>query len=225
HPIFLRGKKQPPLRSAPRLARRSCNFTLGLPKEFFCDTVSHDVYLAFDEALRSFKELGAKTKEVSIPLLTATAHAGNQIAWADATHYHQQAGWFPARRADYGEDVRVRLETGTTVSAAAYLEALELRDKFIQQFHVVLADHGIDALVTPSTPIAAPLIGEETTAIGREGHPTRALLLRLNRPANLAALPALSAPCGFTSSGLAVGLQLIGAVTDEHLLLRIAHTF
>lgn len=223
--IFLRGKKQPPRRSAPRPSRRPGNFTLGLPKEFFFDTVSHDVYLAFEEAIRSFKKLGAKTKEVSIPLLTETEHAGNQIAWAEATHYHQQAGWFPSRSADYGEDVRVRLETGTRVSAAAYLEALELRDKFIQQFHAVLADHGIDALVAPTTPIAAPRIGEETTAIGKEGYPTRALLLRLNRPANLAGVPAISAPCGFTSGGLPVGLQLIGAVTDEHLLLRIAQTF
>jgi aspartyl-tRNA(Asn)/glutamyl-tRNA(Gln) amidotransferase subunit A len=111
---------------------------------------------------------------------------------------------------------------GAKVSATVYLRALESRDNFIQQFHSAMADAEVDALIVPTTPIAAPLIGEESTLIGKANHPTRALLLRLNRPANLAAIPAISVPCGFTSDGLPVGLQLIGAVTDELLLLRLA---
>jgi aspartyl-tRNA(Asn)/glutamyl-tRNA(Gln) amidotransferase subunit A len=111
---------------------------------------------------------------------------------------------------------------GTKVSATAYLQAMESRDKFIRQFHQAMADAEVDALAVPTTPIAAPLIGEESTPIGKTNHPTRALLLRLNRPANLAGIPAVSVPCGYTGSGLPVGLQLIGAVTDEPLLLRIA---
>ncbi len=195
---------------------------LGLPKEFFFDVISDDVYVLFREGVRRLQKAGATVKEVSIPLLSETEEAGNHIAWAEATHYHQQAGWFPAHSAEYGEDVRTRLEMGTKVSATAYLEALELRDKFIQQFHLAMADAGVDALVVPTTPIAAPLLGEESTPIGKVNHPTRALLLRLNRPANLAGIPAISIPCGFSSAGLPVGLQLIGAITDEVLLLRIA---
>jgi len=159
------------------------------------------------------------------PLLDETEEAGNHIAWAEATHYHQQAGWFPAYSGEYGEDVWTRLEMGTRISATAYLKALETRNRFIQQFHLAMADAGVDALVLPTTPIAAPIIGEEKTRIGKERHPTRALLLRLNRPANLAGIPAISVPCGFTSAGFPVGLQLIGAVTDELLLLGIAHRF
>jgi aspartyl-tRNA(Asn)/glutamyl-tRNA(Gln) amidotransferase subunit A len=163
-----------------------------------------------------------KIKEISIPLLDETEEAGNRIAWAEATHYHQQAGWFPAHSADYGEDVRARLEMGTKISATEYLQALDTREKFIQQFHLAMTNAEVDALVVPTTPIAAPLIGEESTLIGKANHPTRALLLRLNRPANLAGIPAISIPCGFTAAGLPVGLQLIGAVTDELRLLRIA---
>jgi aspartyl-tRNA(Asn)/glutamyl-tRNA(Gln) amidotransferase subunit A len=111
---------------------------------------------------------------------------------------------------------------GTKVAATTYLQALLAREKFIQQFHLALEEAEVDALVVPTTPIAAPLIGEESTAIGRDNHATRALLLRLNRPANLAAIPAISVPCGFTSAGLPVGLQFIGAVSDELLLLHIA---
>ena len=194
-----------------------------MPKEFFLNLVSDDVYIAFHEAVRSLQKRGAKVKEVSIPLLSETEEAGNHIAWAEATHYHRQAGWYPAHSADYGEDVRTRLEMGAKISATDYLRALDFRDKFIQQFHLAMANAEVDALVVPATPITAPLIGEESTPIGKANHPTRALLLRLNRPANLAGIPAISVPCGFTSAGLPVGLQLIGAVTDELLLLRIAH--
>jgi aspartyl-tRNA(Asn)/glutamyl-tRNA(Gln) amidotransferase subunit A len=221
-PIFVLGKTETSLSAARKSPSRANKFRLGLPKEFFLDVLSDDVRIAFDEAVRALQKHGAKVKAVSIPLLNETEEAGNQIAWAEATHYHQQSGWFPARSADYGEDVRTRLEMGTKVSATAYLQAMELRDKFIQQFHQAMADAEVDALVVPTTPIAAPLLGEESTPIGKTNHPTRALLLRLNRPANLAGIPAVSVPCGFTSAGLPVGLQLIGAVSDELLLLRIA---
>jgi aspartyl-tRNA(Asn)/glutamyl-tRNA(Gln) amidotransferase subunit A len=88
-----------------------------------------------------------------------------------------------------------------------------------------MSDAGIDALVVPTTPIAAPQIGEEKTRIGEEDHPIRALLLRLNRPANLAGVPAISIPCGLSPSGLPIGLQLIGLHTAELALLHIAHAF
>jgi len=222
NPIFVRGKAESGLSSVRRLSTRTSKFRLGLPKEFFLDLVSDEVCIQFHEAVRSLQKHGAKVKAISIPLLDETEEAGNQIAWAEATHFHQQAGWFPTHSADYGEGVRARLEMGTKISAADYLQAVATREKFIQQFHIAMTEAEVDALVVPTTPIAAPLIGEESTPIGEANHPTRTLLLRLNRPANLAGIPAVSLPCGFTAAGLPVGLQLIGAVTDELRLLRIA---
>jgi aspartyl-tRNA(Asn)/glutamyl-tRNA(Gln) amidotransferase subunit A len=222
-PILVRAKREPLMSSACKSFARTKRFKLGLPNELFFDVVSDEVLRIFQAALHALCEVGAKIEDVSMPLLAETEDAGNQIAWPEATHYHQQAGWFPASAADYGEDVCSRLEMGTKVSATVYLQALELREKFIQQLHLAIADAGVDALVVPTTPIAAPLINEESTHLNGSDHPTRALLLRNNRPANLAGVPAISIPCGFTAAGLPVGLQLIGAVTDEHLLLRIAH--
>jgi aspartyl-tRNA(Asn)/glutamyl-tRNA(Gln) amidotransferase subunit A len=224
-PILVRGKHEQRVSTSSKPSSQQQKIKLGLPDEFFLDVISADVMQVFQSALHSLCKLGAKIRSVSIPLLEETENAGNQIAWPEATHYHQQAGWFPARAAEYGEDVRTRLEMGAKVSAAVYLEALEMRDKFIQQLHLAMADAGVDALVVPTTPITAPLINEETTRVNEKDHPTRALLLRNNRPANLAGVPAISIPCGFTPGGLPVGLQLIGAVTDEHLLLRVAHAF
>jgi len=222
-PIFSRGKREPSLLSTRKSPSRSSKrLKLGIPKEFFFDVIAGDVDVAFRNVIRGFEKQGASVKEISISLLSETEEAGNHIAWPEATLYHQQAGWFPARSAEYGEDVRSRLEMGTKVSAIAYLQALATRDKVIDQCHLAMANAGVDALVVPTTPISAPLIGEESTLVGKANHVTRALLLRLNRPANLAGIPAISVPCGFTSSGLPIGLQLIGAVGSEPLLLRIA---
>jgi aspartyl-tRNA(Asn)/glutamyl-tRNA(Gln) amidotransferase subunit A len=197
-------------------------FRLGLPKEFFFEVLSNEIKFVFDEAVRTLRKQAATFKQVSIPLLNETEEDGNQIAWAEATHYHQQSGWFPARFADYGEDVRTRLEIGAKVSATAYLQAVEARKQLIQQFHAAMSAADVDALVVPTTPIAAPAIGEESTRIAETDHPSRGLLLRLNRPANIAGIPAISVPCGFTPTGLPVGLQIIGAQNTEPLVLRMA---
>jgi len=224
-PILPRVKGEPSFRSSRKLSAKPPKFTLGVPKEFFFDVISDEVRLIFKEVLYSLRTPKVRIREVSLSLLEETEYAGNQIAWAEATHYHQQAGWFPARSAEYGEDVRSRLALGTQVPAATYLTALETREKFIQQLHLTMADAGVDALAVPTTPITAPQINQESILIGETDHSTRALLLRTNRPANLAGVPAITVPIGFTSAGLPVGLQLIGAVTDEHRLLQIAAAF
>src|ERR1700722_1490466 len=204
---------------------RGSHLRVGIPKHFFLDVVSPEIQQAFESSLVTLKKLGAKLKEVSLPYLKETEHAGNQIAWAEATHYHQQAGWYPLHAADYGEDVRSRLEMGQKVSALEYLRALDLRDKFIAGSPLALLENEFDAPVTPATPIAAPLIGEENISIAGKDHPTRALLLRLNRPANLGGLPPLSVPCGLTPSGLPAGLQFLAALNAESLLLDLANRF
>jgi len=202
---------------------RKRRMRLGIPKEFFFDVLSAEVNTAFQASLHVLEQHGAKLISVSLPLLAETEDAGNQIAWAEATQFHQQQGWYPARTADYGEDVRSRLEMGTKVSAVNYLNALDLRKKFIDAYHSVLKNETLDAFVVPTTPIPAPLIDENETILDGKKHPTRALLLRLNRPANLAGVPAISVPCGVTPNGLPVGMQFMVATGQEVPLLEIAN--
>ncbi len=203
-------------------SRSKKKFTLGIPKEFFFEVLSEEVRISFESTLKTLRRHCFATKEISIPLLNETEKAGNDIAWAEATHYHQKMDWFPKHSADYGEDVRARLEIGTRVTATTYLEAMELRENFIRQFHAAISESSIDALVVPTTPIPAPLISEESTTINGKDHATRALLLRLNRPANLAGVPANSIPCGLSASGLPLGLQLIGPSSSEASLVSIS---
>jgi aspartyl-tRNA(Asn)/glutamyl-tRNA(Gln) amidotransferase subunit A len=198
---------------------------LGLPREFFFEVISPEVEKLFEAGLRALRRLGVKVIDVSISMLAETEGAGNRIGWAEATHYHQYRGWFPSRAEEYSEDVRSRLEAGTKVSATDYLEALDQRQNFINQLQMVMEAAKLDALVVPTVPIAAPGIGEENILIGGTEYPTRALLLRLNRPANLAGVPAMSVPCGFTPAGLPAGLQFIGNAQGEDALLRVASAF
>ena len=223
--IATRGKNERRPRPSRVPSSRARRPWIGIPKHFFLDIVSPDVQQAFETALHVLKKLGARMKEVTLPYLQESEQAGNEIAWAEATLYHQQAGWYPRRAEDYGEDVRARIEMGLKVSAVDYLRALELREKFIAGFHLALLENEVDVIVAPTTPIAAPLFAEEKISIGGEERNTRALLLRNNRPANLGGIPAISVPCGLTLHGLPVGLQLIAGVTDEALLLELAARF
>ena len=223
-PIFARGKGEPPLHPRTKRAAKK-KFRLGVPREFLSSDISPEIASAFADAMRTLERAGARLIDMSIPLLRETEDAGNQIAWPEATHYHQQSGWFPGRAAEYSEDVRARLEQGVKVPATVYLQALETRDLFIQQFHQTLEDHHLDAVISPTTPIAAPPIGEETTAINGHNRPTRALLLRFNRPANLAGIPAISVPCSLTHQGLPAAIQFMAATSHESTLLQIATAF
>lgn len=204
---------------------RGRRLRLGIPQEFFFDVVSPEVQRSFESALEVLRKRGAGIENVTLPLMSESEDAGNQIAWAEATLYHQDSGWFPARSEEYGEDVRSRLEMGSRVSAVQYLRALEFRERFIASLRATMLDRKLDALIVPTTPVAAPRIGEENISIDNRAHLARALLLRLNRPANLAGVPAISVPCGLTKDGLPIGLQFIGVLAGEAALLEFALHF
>jgi len=223
--LYLRVGREANMAKVWALRANARKFCLGIPRQLFFDALSNEVRSAFDAALRKLSGAGMTTKDISIPLLDETEDAGNYIAWVEATLYHQQQGFFPARAAEYGDDVRSRLEMGTKVLAVDYLRALEIQRQFTQQLHLALAEADVDAMILPSTAIEAPRLDQETIRLGAHEHPARALLLRHNRPANLAGVPAVSMPCGFTHSGLPIGLQIMGGVSSEPLLLRIAKVF
>jgi Asp-tRNA(Asn)/Glu-tRNA(Gln) amidotransferase A subunit family amidase len=130
------------------------------------------------------------------------------VALAEARRTHEKAGLFPARAAEYDEDVRSRLERGGKISAVEYLAAREELARSTAE--VAAALEKVDAIVAPTTPIAAPPIGSERVREGNFEETVRDALVRLNRPANFTGLPAISVPCGFTRDGLPVGLQIIG---------------
>jgi aspartyl-tRNA(Asn)/glutamyl-tRNA(Gln) amidotransferase subunit A len=195
-------------------------FRLGWPKQYFFDRVDAEVRQAIDAAAKTLKSLGARIEEVSLPHLAESVEPSTNIAMAEATRYHQSQGYFPARAAEYGEDVRKRLEMGREVRAVDYLNALAVKRKIEKEFRAAFTR--VDVIVAPALPIAAPRLGENEVMIEGENETVRSALVRLNRPANLTGDPAISIPCGFTRAGLPIGLQLIGLQWSEARLLAIA---
>ncbi len=202
---------------------RRLRVTLGWPRDFFFEKVDDEVARAIEAAVKLLEKRGAKVREVSLPHLADSADAGTQIALAEALHYHQSAGFYPARAADYGADVRSRLELGGNVRAADYLRAVDARAPIVAEFDAALA--GVDAIVAPPAPIAAPRIGESVVKIRGEEETVRSALVRVSRPANFTRHPAISIPCGFTAEGMPVGMQLIARHWDEARLLEIAQFY
>jgi aspartyl-tRNA(Asn)/glutamyl-tRNA(Gln) amidotransferase subunit A len=223
--LYSRVGREPNLAKPSALRAGKGKFCLGIPRQLFFDALSPEVRSAFDAALHDLCRAGMPTKDISISLLDETEDAANHIAWTEAALYHQQQGYFPARSAEYGDDVRSRLEMGCKVPAVDYLRAIEIQKQFFQQLHLALAEAAVDAIVFPSTAIEAPLLNQETIRIRAHQYPVRALLLRHNRPANLAGVAAVSVRCGFTLSGLPIGLQIMAGVSSEPILLRIARIF
>ncbi len=207
-----------------RLRRtRLRRFRLGRPKEYFFERIDPQVQHAINDAVKVFEELGGRIQDLSLPHLADSQQPSTHIALAEATHYHQSQGFYPARAADYGEDVSSRLEMGTQVRAVDYLQALEVKGQVERDFESAFP--GVDAILAPAVPIAAPLIGEGEVMMEGHKETVRSALVRLNRPANLTGHPAISIPCGFTRDGLPVGLQLIGPKWGEATLLAIAFAF
>src|SRR5215469_16676846 len=199
---------------------RSRKFRLGWPKQYFFDNIDSEVQSALGSAAKCLKSLGCVFREVSLPGLEASVEPSTNIALAEATHYHESQGYFPARSSEYGDEVRHRLELGGKVSAADYLRALEVKREITAELDSAFKE--VDAIFAPTLPITAPLIGQKEVSIGGKKETVRSALVCLNRPANLTGHPAMSVPCGFTRSGLPIGLQLIGPYWSEFQLLSIA---
>lgn len=208
---------------AALLRARRPRLRLGWPREYFWEKLDPEVRAVAEKAARSYEKLGATFEEVSLPRINDSVEPSTQIALAEAREFHESQGWYPARAADYSEEVRKRLEMGADVRATDYISALDKMK--IVRADLEAAFARVDAILAPSVPFAAPEIGQKTVRLEGAEEPVRGALVRMNRPANFTGLPAISVPCGFTKAGLPVGLQLIGPAFDEAGLLRIAYLY
>jgi aspartyl-tRNA(Asn)/glutamyl-tRNA(Gln) amidotransferase subunit A len=218
-PFTFRGVNE--IRQKPRKTLH-----LGIPYDYFWDRIDGEVRKIVMHALEMNSSAGFTLHETQASRAHKWTDASTNIALAEATDFHVRSGWFPSRAAEYGDDVRARLEMGLAIRAVDYLAALEMRSMaWLWLFGQTVDCKLIDALVVPTTPFAATQIGAEEVSISGQRESVRAGLLRLNRPANFAGVPSISIPCGFTSEGLPVGLQIIGQPWQEKTILQIAHAF
>jgi aspartyl-tRNA(Asn)/glutamyl-tRNA(Gln) amidotransferase subunit A len=202
----------------PALAATTAGLTFGVLRSYFCDLLDDEVRRRFEESLDRLRAAGAGIEEAGIEHATLTAPAYMHISFGEAAAYHART--IEAVPHLYTPPVRQRIELARYVLAEDYVRAQEVREALRHQVDAAL--EGRSALVLPTLPIPAPVIGEASAVIGGAKHPVRALMLRLTQLFNLTGHPAVSLPCGTTSAGLPCGLQLVGARGATEALLSVA---
>ncbi len=211
---------------------------VGVPKEFFQAGIAPEVESAVRAAIKKYEELGATVDECSLPYteyglasyyIIAPAEASSNLARFDGVRYgHRTKEWAghiglteKSREEGFGAEVKQRIMIGTYTLSAGYYDAYykraqQVRTLIRQDYDRVFET--FDVLITPTSPIVAPKIGEKADPLAMK------LLDVLTIPVNMAGLPGLSLPCGM-ADGLPIGLQLIGRAFDEATLFRAAFAY
>jgi len=213
---------------------------IGVPRDLLERGVDAEVKVAFDSALESLAGLGAAVTPVTLPhseyaiavyYLVATAEASSNLARYDGVRYGWRAPdsatlaelYGRTRRTGFGSEVRRRLMLGTYALSAGYYDAYYLK---AQQVRTLIrrdferAFETADVIALPTSPTPAFKLGE------RLDDPLQMYLADVfTVGANLAGLPAISVPCGLTTGGLPIGLQIIGRAWDDATVYQFASAF
>ncbi len=213
---------------------------LGIPKEYFITGLHPEVQAAVQQAIDTCAGLGAEIVDVSLPhteygvaayYIIAPAEASSNLARYDGVKYGYRAEqckdlldmYSRTRSMGFGAEVKRRIMLGTYVLSAGYYDAYyrkasQVRSLIRQDFLDVF--QSCDAILTPVAPIPAFKLGEKTD------DPLQMYLSDVcTLPGSLAGVPGISVPCGISSEGMPIGLQILGPHFREDLILRIAYQF
>lgn len=222
------------------LGRDIKGLRIGLPKEYFIEGIDLEVEQTVMKAIEQMRGLGAEIVDVSLPhteyavatyYVCATAEASSNLARYDGAHYGWRAPdtdniidmFTQTRTQGFGEEVKRRIMLGTFVLSAGfydayYSKAMKVRTLLKRDFED--AFKRCDVVVTPVSPTAAFKRGEKT------GDPLQMYLSDIfTISLNLAGLPGMSVPCGFTGEGLPVGVQMIAPAFSEARLFQLGHAY
>jgi aspartyl-tRNA(Asn)/glutamyl-tRNA(Gln) amidotransferase subunit A len=194
---------------------------IGVPAAFYVDDLDPEVARVLDETIAALKHEGAEIVSVELPDQRQLTAACQLVIAVEAAAFHKR--WMIERPQDYGPQVLMRLQNGLAIPGVSYLEAMRWRGLALSAHIAAVA--GVDAVIAPVAPMAAPTIAESDVGNSPDAEAVIQRLTRFTRPINYLGLPSLAIPCGFTRSGLPVGMQLIGRSFDEATLLRIGAAF
>lgn len=194
---------------------------IGVPTAFYVDDLDPEVARVLDETIATMRREGAEIVKVQLPDQRQLSSASQIVLAVEAAAFHKR--WMIERLEDFGPQVRMRLENGLAIPAITYLEAMRWRGPALSAH--VEAVTGVDAVIAPVSPVPAPTIAESDVGGGPGAEAVIQRLTRFTRPVNYLGVPALAIPCGFSRSGLPIGMQLIGGSFEEAALLRIGAAF
>jgi aspartyl-tRNA(Asn)/glutamyl-tRNA(Gln) amidotransferase subunit A len=213
---------------------------VGVPRQYFAEGLDPDVEAAVRAAIEVLRDLGGEIKEVDLPTtdkavatyyLIATAEAGSNLARYDGVKYGLRSKqtkdllemYTKTRQEGFGPEVKRRIMLGTYALSAGYYDAYygkaqAARTLIRRDFDAVLRE--VDLIVTPVTPTPAFKLGEKLQ------DPLQMYLSDIYTiSVNLAGNPAIAVPCGFSKTGLPIGMQLVGRPFEEELVIRGAHAY
>jgi aspartyl-tRNA(Asn)/glutamyl-tRNA(Gln) amidotransferase subunit A len=195
---------------------------IGIPTSFYFEKLEQDVKKQIQDAITVFQRLGAKVVEVDLPNLEQISLALHTILRCDAYSVHaQRLQEYPIQ---WDHEVKERLLLGAETKGYEYAKALEYRHIAINAYKEVL--NKVDVILAPTVPILPTNLDQRKIDLpGYEGQHVRTPITRLTGPTNLNGFPSLSVPCGFSKSGLPIGMQLIGKPLDEAKLYRFGYAF
>ncbi len=194
---------------------------IGVPRNFYFEGLDPEIDASVRDAVATLESLGAALVDIDVPDIEEFNTIAQLILLAEAASVHHRE--IERRPEDFGEDVRALLQQGRFVLATDYLDAQRRRREFAAAFNRLLTQ--VDIIVTPTIPITAAKIGQNTVSIAGQEVNVRLATTRFMRALNLAGMPLLSLPCGFDSRGMPIGLQIIGRLFDEAGVLEIGHAF
>ncbi len=223
-----------------QLGREITGMRIGIPDEYFIEGMDREVETAIRGAIGVLESMGAKAERISLPhaehavatyYLVATAEASSNLARYDGVKYGIRARgandlltmYTKTRQNGFGAEVKRRIMLGTYGLSAGYydayyLKALKVRTLIRKDFEE--AFKRCEVILTPTAPTPAFGLGEKT-----DNPLTMYLSDIFTISANLAGIPGISLPCGFTQAGLPIGLQLLGKPFDESTLLQMAFAY
>lgn len=194
---------------------------VGVLTQLIDDCLSREVRKAVDAAIQIIEDMGTNVSGVSVPHIRTAASVTNLLMACEATANHEK--WLGSNAEEYQPSVRTRLETGYFYTAMHYLKAMRAREWFRKELGRIFKD--IDIILSPTCPIPAFRIGQETIDVDGSEVDPRSALANFTRLYNLTGLPAVSIPCGFTGEGMPIGLQLACPTFAEESLFQLAYAY
>lgn len=188
---------------------------VGIPRAYFYDDLDEEVASAAEQALAVIGTLVGEMREIKIDV-----SPDRTVQAVESFSYHaENIARSPEK---YQPETLRRLRSGENISAAEYILRKREMDEARRQAQAIFAE--VDLLVTPTTPMPAPVI-DDLKKNPEALRPAEIRLLRNTRPFNVWGLPAISVPCGFAKSGLPIGLQIAGPPWREGLVFELARAY
>jgi len=190
----------------------------AVPRNLFMDCVQPEVLRLCEEAVRKLREAVAEVIDHDVPWLEDIPELSSAITFPEIAYLHKER--LEADPEGYQPAIKARIEKGFDYPAIKYIEALQRREKLIGQWDAFMKE--FDALLMPTLPIAAePLFTDLINVNGKDMDHSQ-LLVKHTRASNVIGCPSVSLPAGFTSTGLPVGIMLMGGNMEDDKLLALS---